>query len=161
MTRWLPYPLLTVSLLVMWLLLNGLSTGHLLLGSLIAIGAARTMAALQPSKPHVRRWDSVLRLVAIVGVDVIRSNIAVGRIIAEGPDRPGQPGFLVVPLAIRDRTALAILSCILTATPGTAWLEYRSRRDTLLLHILDIGEEQDWIDLIKKRYEPLLLEIFE
>lgn len=161
MTRWLPYPGLTAALLVMWLLLNGVSTGHLLLGSILAIGAARTMAALQPSKPRVRRWDSVFRLVAIVSVDVVRSNIAVSRIIIEGPDRPGQPGFLVVPLALRDRTALAALACILTATPGTAWLEYRSRRDTLLLHVLDIGEEQDWIDLIKRRYEPLLLEIFE
>ncbi|MCX5480120.1 Na+/H+ antiporter subunit E [Kaistia geumhonensis] len=161
MTRWLPYPGLTAALLVMWLLLNGVSTGHLLLGSILAIGAARTMAALQPTKPRVRRWDSVFRLVAIVSVDVVRSNIAVSRIIIEGPDRPGQPGFLVVPLALRDRTALAALACILTATPGTAWLEYRSRRDTLLLHVLDIGEEQDWIDLIKRRYEPLLLEIFE
>ncbi|SHG59191.1 multicomponent K+:H+ antiporter subunit E [Kaistia soli DSM 19436] len=161
MTRWLPYPVLTASLLVMWLLLNGVSAGHLLLGTVLAIGAARTMAALQPSKPRVRRWDSVVRLVAIVFVDLVRSNIAVGRIIIEGPDRPGQPGFLVVPLALNDRTALAVLACILTATPGTAWLEYRSRRDTLLLHVLDLGEEQDWIDLIKKRYEPLLLEIFE
>ena len=36
MSRVLPYPLLTVSLLAMWLLLNGLSVGQVLLGGAIA-----------------------------------------------------------------------------------------------------------------------------
>jgi len=161
MTRWLPYPLLAVALLVMWLLLNGASLGHLLLGTVLAVGAARTLAALEPAKPHVRRWGAIIRLIAAVSIDIVRSNIAVSRVIIQGDKRPGRPAFLVIPLQLRDRTALALLACILTATPGTAWLEYRSRRDTLLLHILDLAEEQDWIDLIKRRYEPLLMEIFE
>ena len=60
-----------------------------------------------------------------------------------------------------DPTALAVLACVVTATPGTAWIEYRSRRDAMLIHVLDLVEEQDWIDLITGRYEPLLKEIFE
>jgi len=161
MNRLLPYPLLTASLLLMWVLLNGASLGHLLLGAVIAFGAARTMSALQPAKPRIRRWSKIPQLVGTVFIDIIRSNIEVAGIILRGRSRPPTSGFVTIPLELRDRTALAVLACIVTATPGTAWVEYRSRRDTLLLHVLNMVDEQDWIDLIKDRYEPLLLEIFE
>lgn len=161
MSRWLPFPLLAASLLAMWVLLNGATPGHLLLGAAIALGASRVMSALQPAKPRIRRWGSVARLVGMVFADIFRSNVAVATIILRGHHRSARSGFVTIPLAIRDRTALAVLACVVTATPGTAWVEYRSRRDTLLIHVLDLVEEQDWIDLIKGRYEPLLQEIFE
>ena len=68
---------------------------------------------------------------------------------------------LVQPLELRDRSALAILACIITATPGSAWLEYDAARGTVLIHVLDLIDEQQWIDTIKHRYERLLLEIFQ
>ena len=70
-------------------------------------------------------------------------------------------GFVAIPLELRDRTGLAVLSCIVTSTPGTAWAEYDSQSGVLLIHVLDLIEEQDWIDLIKTRYEATLQEIFE
>lgn len=161
MSRLLPFPLLTASLLLMWILLNGLSAGHLLLGSVIALGASRAMTALHPAKPRLRRWDLIPRLVASVAVDVLRSNIAVASIVLFGRRAERTTGFVLIPLELRDTTALAVLACILTSTPGTAWVEYRSSTGTLLLHVLDLIDEQEWIDLIKTRYERPLMEIFE
>ena len=161
MSRLVPYPLLALSLWVMWLLLNGASPGHMALGLPIALFAARTMAALQPSKPRIRRWAAIPRLIGIVFVDILKSNIAVSRIILAAPISASRSGFIHIPLTVRDRTALAVLACMLTATPGTAWVEYNSRRNRLLLHVLDVGDEQHWIDLVQDRYEPLLMEIFE
>ena len=37
----------------MWLLLNGLSVGQVLLGGAIAVAASSAMAALQPAKPRI------------------------------------------------------------------------------------------------------------
>jgi len=161
MSRLLPYPLLTASLLVMWILLNGPSLGHLILGSVIAFGASLAMAALQPAKPRLRRWDMIPRLVAVVLADILQSNVAVAGIILKGGRREGTPGFVLIPLELRDRTGLAVLACIITSTPGTAWVEYHSASDRLLIHVLDLVDEQAWIDLIKQRYERLLMEIFE
>ena len=161
MSRLLPYPLLAASLFVMWLLLNGVTAGHVALGLPVALFAARTMAALQPSRPRIRRWAVIPRLIGIVFVDILTSNIAVASAILSGPLSASRSGFVEIPLTITDRTALATLACIVTATPGTAWVEHRLRRNLLLLHILDVGEEQHWIDLVQDRYEPLLLEIFE
>ena len=87
MSRVLPYPLLTVSLLAMWLLLNGLSVGQVLLGGAIAIAASNVTAALRPATLRIRRWHLLPKLAAIVVLDIWRSNIAVARLILR-PDHP-------------------------------------------------------------------------
>jgi multicomponent K+:H+ antiporter subunit E len=38
-------------------------------------------------------------------------------------------------------------------------VEHDSTSNRLLLHVFDLVDEQHWIDLIKQRYEYLLLEI--
>jgi multicomponent K+:H+ antiporter subunit E len=81
-------------------------------------------------------------------------------ILREGNNRRVS-GFMTVPLELRSQMGLAVLAIILTATPGTAWLDYNSARGTLLLHVLDLVDENAWLTLIKTRYEHLLLEIFE
>lgn len=157
MTRLVPYPLLSGALTLMWLLLTSFSLGHLILGALIAVGAGKAMSALEPARPRLRRWDLALRLFGMVMADVARSNIAVARLILAGG--PRRSGFVEIPLALRDPTALAILAVILTSTPGTAWIDYDAARGRLLLHVFDLHEAEDWRGIVKNRYEKLLLEI--
>lgn len=160
MNRWLPYPLLTISLLTMWLLLNEFSVGHFILGSVIAVAASLSTKALEPSKPQLRRWRKIPQLLAIVLADIATSNVAVSKIIFAGK-RTNKSGFVMIPLQLRDPTGLALLACIITSTPGTAWLEYNSSSQRLLIHVLDLRDERETIDLIKTRYESILMEIFE
>lgn len=156
----LPYPLLTFSLLVMWLLLNRFTLGHVLLGSMVAVCSSWAMAALRPDKPKLRRWYLLPKLFSVVMLDIIRSNIAVSRVILQGRAKGHRSAFINVPLELKDPTALAILSIIVTGTPGSAWLEYDSRNSSVLLHVLDLVDDAEWCDLLKNRYEKLLLEIF-
>lgn len=161
MRQLFPYPLMMASLVMMWLLLTSFSPGQLLVGIAVAIMAAQGLAALHPAKPRLRRWDLIPKLVAIVLYDIVRSNIAVTKIILQGSRRERKSGFMTIPLDLRDDLGLAVLAVILTSTPGTAWLDYNSARGTLLLHVFDLVDESQWLDLIKNRYEHLLLEIFE
>lgn len=161
MIRVLPYPLLALSLLVMWMLLNAFTLGHLLLGAAISLIATHAMTLLQPSKPRLRRWWQLPRLVAVVMLDILRSNYAVASIVLQGRRRERVSGFVAIPLDLRDRTGLAVLACIITSTPGTAWVEFDTDTGVLLLHVLDLVERDEWVALIKNRYESLLLEIFE
>ena len=66
-----------------------------------------------------------------------------------------------IPLDLRDPYGLAALACIITSTPGTFWVELRSGDGMLMIHVLDLIDESEWIQTIKGRYERLLLEIFE
>jgi multicomponent K+:H+ antiporter subunit E len=151
--------MLAASLVLMWMLLNAFSLGHFLLGIVVALIASRAVAALQIPKPRLRRWQLVPQLLGIVLYDILRSNIAVAGIILMG--REHVSGFVAIPLDLRDRNGLAVLSCIVTSTPGTAWIEYAADSGILVIHVLDLVSEEEWVDLIKDRYESLLMEIFE
>ncbi|MFD1942583.1 Na+/H+ antiporter subunit E [Paradevosia shaoguanensis] len=161
MKRILPYPLLSLSLLVMWLLLNqSLGLGQILLGAFIAVMAGLVTAALDPPKPKVRSYFAILKLLWVVTIDVLRSNIEVVGVILSGRSRETNR-FIEIPLELRDRVGLTILACIITATPGSAWLNYDSFRGVVLIHVLDLQDEAVWIATVKQRYEALLLEIFQ
>jgi multicomponent K+:H+ antiporter subunit E len=162
MTRWLPFPLLTASLLAMWLLLAGSAgPGALLLGLLVALLGVRALLALDPERARLRRPRVALELAWVVLVEVVRSNNAVARIILGAGARNRTSGFVRVPLDMRDPYGLAALACIITATPGTVWVEYDSAESTMLLHVLDLIDEEGWVRIVKDRYERRLMEIFE
>jgi multicomponent K+:H+ antiporter subunit E len=160
MTRLLPFPLVSASLLGLWLLLNqALSLGQILLGVALAFAGGWALAALQPSKARVRRVGAILRLSFLVLVDIVRSNIAVGRIILGLGDPQRTSGFVNIPLDLRHSYGLAALACIITATPGTLWISFDG--EVLAIHVLDLVDESEWVKTIKDRYERRLLEIFE
>lgn len=161
MSRILPYPLLTLSLIFFWMVLNSFSLGHLVLGTVVAMIASNAMASLRPAKPKFHRWYLLPKLIVIVLYDIVRSNIAVAQIILFTKEKNRKSGFLNVQLELKHPMGLATLAVILTSTPGSAWLEYNSSQGTLLLHVLDNVDETAWTALIKNRYEKLLMEIFE
>lgn len=162
MTRWFPFPLLFASLLTMWLLLNQtLALGHILLGGALSLGLTWGMAALQPERVKVRHPLTIIQLLLVVVLDIMRSNIAVARIILSPGLRKYPSGFVDIPLELRHPYGLAVLACIITATPGTLWVGFHSATGTLTIHVLDLVDQAEWIDIIKSRYERRLQEIFE
>ncbi len=162
MSRLIPYPLVSFLLLLMWLLLTRFSLGHVVLGGGLAVLAGWAMAALQPVPLRLRRWTMIVRLFFVVGWDIIRSNIAVaGLILTNGRHGKRTSGFVLIELELRNPNGLAVLACIVTATPGTAWLDYDSERNMLILHVFDLLDEEEWRQIIRDRYESMLMEIFE
>ena len=161
MSRVFPYPLLMASLVVMWLALTSFTLGQLIIGILVAILAGQGLAWLHPAKPRLRRWGLIPKLTAIVLYDIVRSNIDVVRIILGGAYDKRHSGFVAISLDLRDPTGLAVLALIITSTPGTAWFDYNSSHGILLIHVFDLVDEEGWRQLIKNRYEHMLIEIFE
>ena len=148
-------------LLLIWLLLNqSLALGTIMLGALLGIALAKVFGLLQPPKARVRNYRLLGLLFVRVVFDIFRSNIAVARIVLRR-ERRMHSGFVEIPLTLTDRHGLAVLACIITSTPGTIWVSYDSTMSILLIHVLDLVDEQTWIDTIKQRYERLLLEIFQ
>lgn len=160
MSRIFPHPVLSLGLFIIWLILQqSVSLGNLVLGAVIAIGAGAATGALELPKPKLKRPWLVPVLFVVVTIDIIRSNVAVAwLILTQGPG-PRTAQFLEIPLELRDPNGLVFLSMIITSTPGTVWVEHDPEANTLLLHILDVIDEQEWLDTIKGRYERLILEI--
>jgi multicomponent K+:H+ antiporter subunit E len=161
MTRLLPFPIASASLLILWLLLNQtLSLGHILLGAAVALVGGWGLSALQPPKARPRRLGAIFRLAALVFADIVRSNVAVARIILSLGRRRWTSGFVEIPLELRDPYGLATLACIITSTPGTVWVDFNEASGTLTIHVLDLVDKTEWVRTVKGRYERLLLEIF-
>lgn len=161
MKRLVPFPRVSGSLLILWLLLNQtLSLGQILLGSAVALSGGWALAALQPPSSRPERLAAIVRLVAVVSFDILRSNIAVARIILGPQQRRRVSGFVTIPLELRDPYGLATLACIITSTPGTVWVEFDDASGILTIHVLDLVDGSDWTRTIKGRYERRLLEIF-
>jgi len=156
----LPHPILSLALITAWLWLSGpVTPGSTAQALIIALIIPQVMRRLEPDRSRVRNPMALLRLLGRVAVDVVKSNYHVARIILfQNPKM--HSGFIHVPLTLRNRYGLAVLSIILTSTPGTLWVQYDRRTGELLLHVLDLTDAQEWRDLIRDRYETLLLEIF-
>ena len=162
MKKILPAPLLSAALFVLWLLLNRtLGVGHMLLAGLLAVAIPLLTAGLRPVPVRIRRPGVALRLLLTVAGDAVRSNIAVMRLLLRPASRRHPPGFVQVPLDLRDPNGLAALAMIVCLTPGTAWAELSLDRATLLLHALEVDDASAMAAQIKTRYERPLMEIFE
>lgn len=156
-------PTVVVCLTLLWLFLQQtLALEQILLGLVLAVLLAWASSKLRPLRAHLRRIDLAAALVLAVCWEVVRSNLAVARIVLGlVRDREVRSGFVEIPLDLRDPHGLAALTAIITATPGTVWAGLSADGQQLTLHILDIGDEQHWIRYIKERFERPLMRIFE
>lgn len=162
MSRWLPSPILSAALLIMWVLLNqSISAGQLLIGAILAIAAPILTRPLRPFTVVVRKPRVIVRLVTYSLIEIIRSSFNVSRIILFTRNEGLNSQFIRIPLDLRDPYGLAVLSCIINSTPGTVWVEIMPDSNDLALHVFDLHDAQWWVDMIKSRYERPLIEIFE
>jgi multicomponent K+:H+ antiporter subunit E len=159
--RFLPAPLLSAVLLVVWLLLNqSVSLGHVALGAALALVVPWFTERLRPEKPRIRRWGTVLRLGLVVLWDIVKSNIEVARRIL-GPEAAIRPAFIWVPLDIADPHGQIALAGIITMTPGTLSADFNAAHTHLMIHAFNVDDEAALVADIKARYETPLREIFE
>ncbi len=161
MRAWFPYPLLLIALLVMWLLLNqSAAPGSIVVGVVLSTLLGWVTVKLQPTQSRLHRLRQIGSFSLVVAADIIRSNVAVAGTILRARRTPTNSGFMTVDVDLENENALALLACILTATPGTAWLEYDRRQKNLLLHVLDIENEDLWRRTVK-RYAAGLKEVLK
>jgi multicomponent K+:H+ antiporter subunit E len=149
-----------LALVAMWLALNQtLSLAHVLVAMVVALAGVLGLRALQ-APVEARRPMVALQLAGLVLVDIVRSNLAVAAIVIAPRARGRTAGFVDIPLALRHPAGLAVLACIITATPGTSWVGYDARSGVLTMHVLDLVDDETWRRTISERYERRLLEIF-
>ena len=163
MRRWLPAPLVSASLLLMWLMLNQtVHPAHWLLGSVLAIAAPLLARPLQPhGHARLRHPRALLRLLWFSAIEIVRSCFNVAQIIVLRRSADVNARFIRVPLDLRSPHGLALLSCLINSTPGTVWVEILPENHELLLHVFEIVDADAMIAMVKQRYERPLMEIFE
>ena len=103
--------------------------------------------------------------------DIITANMQVALLIL-GPVKKLRPAFVKVPIELSHAMPITILASTVSLTPGTVSAEVypipeslaegeQPTQRYLLIHVLDLDDEQALIDTIKQRYEAPLKEIFQ
>ncbi|WP_028919406.1 Na+/H+ antiporter subunit E [Pseudoxanthomonas suwonensis] len=158
--RWLPSPPLSVLVFCFWLLLNdAVTAGHALMGLVLALLIPPFAARLDREFARIGSLRQVPRMIGVLLLDIVRSNITVALQVL-GPERDIHPGFIWVPLDISNIHGIAVLTSIITLTPGTVSSALSDDRRYLLVHVLNLDDADEVIRQIKTRYEKPLMEIF-
>jgi multicomponent K+:H+ antiporter subunit E len=161
MRRWLPHPLISLFLWLVWLLLaNSLTRGQLLLGAFLAAVLPLLTARFWPDRPHMHQPFTLMRYLAVLLWDIVRANLTVARLVL-GPTARLRPAFIHLPLDLGNDFAIAVLANTISLTPGTVSADISPDRRTLLIHALDVTDEARLVAHIKSRYEAPLKEIFQ
>ncbi len=158
--RWLPQPLLSLCLLLVWMLLvDSSSLGQWLLGALLGWLIPLLTQLFWITPPRIYRPGKLcLFLLRVLG-DIVTANLQVAKLILGPVDRL-RPAFVEVPMLLEDDLALTMLASVISLTPGTVSADLSDDRKTLLVHSLDVADEAALVAEIKSRYEAPLLEVF-
>jgi multicomponent K+:H+ antiporter subunit E len=157
---WLPAPLLSLTVFVVWLLLVAtVEPAHLLLAAVLALVLPLVAQRLREENAGMRRPRLAARLALRVLWDIVLSNIEVARRIL-GRESRIHPGFVWVPLDIRNGHGIAALAGIITMTPGTLSAELSPDQRHLLVHCFHLEDAAATVAQIKRDYETPLREIF-
>lgn len=159
--RWLPHPVTSMLLLVVWLLLNHtVSVGHIVLGAALAVLIPLFTRRFFPEPVYLGRMGTILILVFTVLLDIVVASITVAR-LSLGSTSKLRPRFIRIPVSLADDFALTALASTISLTPGTLSAELAPDRSHILIHALDVDDEAALIRTIKERYEGPIKEIFQ
>lgn len=152
--RWLPHPLLTLVLVWLWMaLLTSFTLGGLIVGIIFGMWIPIYTAHFWPQRPKIRRPWRVLSFLVIFLVDIVIANLQVAYWIVFRRADALRSRWIAVPLDVVSPEAITVLAATITLTPGTVASDLSADGRTLLVHCLDVGDEEAMVQRIKSRYE--------
>lgn len=150
-----------IFLFVIWILLTGsYSAGNVLLAVVLSIGIPAVVGGFQREGLRVRKHRKAFQYFLIMLSDIVVSNFVVAKQVL-GKKSKLKPGFIAIPIDMKEALPITLLASTISLTPGTVSTELSADRKTLYVHALHIDDEQELIKSIKTRYEARLKEIFE
>lgn len=159
--RWLPHPLLTVALVLLWmLLLNSFTIGGLVVGAFLGIVIPIMTSGFWPGRPPIKAYGKAFSFMLMVAWDVLVANVLVARLILFKRADELHTCWVTVPLELQSPEAITVLVGTITMTPGTVSSDLSADGRSLLVHCLDAPDAREAVIEMKTRYEARLTEIF-
>ncbi|PWJ10201.1 Na+/H+ antiporter subunit E [Jannaschia seohaensis] len=161
LNRLIPHPLLSLTLLLVWIgLVNKFTLGNLILGAAFGLVIPMLTAPYWPNRPRLARPFKIAEYIAIVLWDIVVANVQVAMIILFRKEPEIRSHWIKVPLKLTSAEAITVLAGTITMTPGTVSATLAADASAILVHCLHTDDPDAVRDEIKSRYESRLLEIF-
>ncbi|MEJ6392178.1 Na+/H+ antiporter subunit E [Gymnodinialimonas sp. 2305UL16-5] len=161
LTRLIPHPLLSLTLVLVWIgLVNTFTLGNLILGSAFGLIIPMVTAPYWPDRPKLARPFKIVEYVLVVLWDIIVANAQVAMIILFKREPTIRSHWIPIPLELTSAEAITVLAGTITMTPGTVSATLAADCRSILVHCLHTDDPDSVRDEIKSRYERRLKEIF-
>jgi multicomponent K+:H+ antiporter subunit E len=161
-SRLFPHPLLSLTLVLVWLgLVNTVTLGNLILGSIFGLIVPLLTSPYWPDRPRIRRPLKVIEYILVVLWDIVVANVQVALIILFKRNDAITSRWINVPLQLTSAEAITVLAGTITMTPGTVSASLSADASAILVHCLHTDDPDAVRDQIKARYERRLMEIFQ
>ncbi len=160
--RFLPHPIMTVILALVWVLLvNEFSWGNAIFGLILGLGIAKLTSVYWSDRPKIRNSWAIFEYSMVVLWDIVVSNVQVAYLVLFRRGDSLRSQFVVVPLDLTSPEAIATLAGTITMTPGTVSADLSADGRSLLVHCLETDDPAGTVAGIKSRYEQRLMRIFQ
>jgi multicomponent K+:H+ antiporter subunit E len=161
LARLIPHPLLSLTLILVWLgLVNTVTLGNVILGAAFGLAIPMLTAAYWPNRPVIARPLKIAEYVAIVLWDIVVANVQVALVIVFRREPDIRSRWIAIPLELTSAEAITVLAGTITMTPGTVSATLSADGRAILVHCLHTDDPDAVRDEIKSRYERRLKEIF-
>jgi multicomponent Na+:H+ antiporter subunit E len=110
-------------------------------------------------KHILHRAFAIVRLVVYFNYELIASNLRVASDVLQPIDRL-HPRVVGVPIHVDSELQLAVLSSLVTLTPGTTTLEVSEDRQTLYVHGMNVQDVGELRHRIRSGFERSVREVF-
>ncbi len=158
--RWLPSIPQSMMVFAFWMLMaEHFDAANVIMALLLAWVMPVIAARLEREFARVGDLRYLPPLVLRLLGDIVLANLTVARQVL-GPNRRLRSDFVWVPLDLTNIHGIAMLTSLITITPGTLSADLSQDRRFLLIHCLDVDDHDAFIHYIKQRYEAPLRKLF-
>ena len=152
--------LLSIFFTLIWLAISGGWTfPNALLGLILSV-MALTLVRFQLGTPlSVRRPGKIVALLMLFIIELVMSAWRV-LVLVLSPRMDVKPGIIIYPLRVTTDFEIALLSNLITLTPGTLTVDVTPDRSRLIIHALNAADPDAIRSDIASGFERRILEAF-
>ncbi|MBA8778726.1 Na+/H+ antiporter subunit E [Staphylococcus schleiferi subsp. coagulans] len=148
-------------LAIFWLFLSDSYTmNSFVLGYLFALLLVYLMRKILPGRFYIITLYKIIKLIFVFLIELIKANIDVLRIILQ-PRIKNESAFFVYETNLQHKWQVALLSNLITLTPGTVVIGVNDDMKRLYIHCLNFSTKEEEVASIKGSLEKAVREVGE
>ncbi|WP_436855270.1 Na+/H+ antiporter Mnh1 subunit E [Staphylococcus caeli] len=153
--------LVNLGLAIFWLFVTGSYTfNNFILGYLFALLLVYVMRGVLPGRFYVITVYKIIKLFLVFLIELVKANIDVIRIVIK-PTMNNEPAFFTYHTDLKKDWQIALLSNLITLTPGTIVLGVSDDRTKIYIHSIDFSTKEEEVESIKSSLEKVVREVGE
>lgn|SRR5690625_2365046 len=152
---------LTLNLIIafMWMFLTeSYQFPSFLTGFIIGAFLLFLLRRFLPKKFYLYRVYKFISLVFLFIKELIKSNLSIVKLVYQ-PKRNYNPGIFALPTELKSDWEIAILTSLITLTPGTLSVAISDDNSVVYIHAMDLQDDKEEIESIKDSFEKAIMEV--